>query len=158
MELKELNRVPRVSMQVICLVFFLLLVGFAPIPLAAQETYVTTQPTYQRPGQSTTTTREEQVQPDGTKRSKETTATESQGSTYKYSGLPGKFIKSGGQSRGQGRLMTAREPRRHYCFEFATRGTPKGSDPTEAYWFERQDGTLMLVDPRLTQRYSGNPR
>ena len=157
MEPMRLNRVPGLPMQIVCLLIFLLLVGFSPIPLAAQEAYIATQP-YQRPGQSTTTTREEQVQPDGTKRSKETTATESQGSTYRYSGLPGKFIKSGGQSRGQGRLMAEREPRRHYCFEFATRGTPKGSDPTEAYWFERSDGTLMLVDPRLTQKYSGNPR
>ncbi len=158
MGLKELNRVRRLSMQVICLLFFLLLVGFLPIPLAAQEGYVTTEQPYQRPGQSTTTTKEEKVQPDGTKSSKETTATESQGSTYKYSGVPGKFIKSGGHSRGQGRLMADREPRRRYCFEFATTGISKGSNPTEAYWFERKDGTLMLVDPLISQKYSGNPR
>ena len=160
MEPRELNRVWRLPMQGVCLIFTLLVVvvGFSPIPLAAQEAYVTTQQPYQRPGQSTTTTKEEKVQPDGTKSSKETTATESQGSTYRYSGLPGKFIKSGGQSRSQGLLSSDREPRRQYRFEFASQGLPKGSDPTEAYWFERQDGKIMLIDPRLTQRYSNNPR
>jgi hypothetical protein len=160
MEPRELNRIWRLPMQGLCLVFFLLViaVGFSPIPLAAQEGYVTTQQPYQRPGQSTTTTREEKVQPDGSKSSKETTATESQGSTYRYSGLPGKFIKSGGQSRSQGQLSADREPSRHYSFEFASRGLPKGTNPTEAYWFERQDGKLMVIDPRLTQKYSDNPR
>jgi hypothetical protein len=160
MEPRESNSVRRSSMQLVCLVFFLLLLGFPPIPAAAQEGYgyVTTQQPYQRPGQSTTTTKEEKMQPDGTKSTKETTATESQGSTYRYSGMPGKFIKSGGQSRGQGQPVVDREPRRHYSFEFATSGIPKGSDPTEAYWFERSDGKLMLVDPLTTQKYSGNPR
>lgn len=144
-------------MQVIGLVFILIMVGFSPIPLAAQEQTVTYQQN-QRPGNSTTTTREEKVQPDGTKTSKETMATESQGSTYKYSGLPGKFIKSGGQSRLQGEMSADRDSKRKYSFEFARTGIPKGSDPTEAYWFERSDGKLMLVDPRLTQKYSGQPR
>jgi hypothetical protein len=144
-------------MNWLCLLLFITLVGFAPTPLAAQQQEVTYQG-YQRPGQSTTTTREEKVQPDGTKSSKETTATESQGSRYSFSGLPGKFIKSGGQSRGQGLLMADREPRRKYCFEFANTGIPKGSDPTEAYWFETRDGKLMLVDPLITQKYSDFPR
>jgi hypothetical protein len=146
-------------MQGLCLVFFLLvvMVGFSPVPGAAQEGYQPYQQ-YQRPGQSTTTTREEKVHPDGTKTSKETQATESQGSRYSYSGLPGKFIKSGGQSRGQGQLSADREPRRPYRFEFANRGVPKDTDPAEAYWFERQDGKLMLIDPHLTQKYSNNPR
>lgn len=161
MEPRELNRIWRLPMQGLCLVFFLLvvLVGFSPIPLAAQQGYVPYQPyQYQRPGQSTTTTKEEKVEADGTKVSKETMATESQGSRYSYSGLPGKFIKSGGQSRGQGQLSADRESRRKYSFEFGSRGVPKGSDPTEAYWFERQDGKLMLIDPLITQKYSNNPR
>jgi hypothetical protein len=147
-------------MQGLCLVFFLLviMVGFLPIPLAAQEGYVAYQQPYQRPGQSTTTTKEEKVQPDGTKTVKETMATESQGSRYSYSGLPGKFIKSGGQSRGQGQLSADRERTRQYSFEFASQGLPKGTNPTEAYWFERQDGKIMLIDPRLTQKYGNNPR
>ena len=148
-------------MQALYLIFFLVvvMVGFSPIPGAAQEGYAAyQQQPYQRPGQSTTTTREEKVQPDGTKTSKETQSTESQGSRYSYSGLPGKFIKSGGQSRGQGQLSEDREPRRQYRFEFASRGVPKDTDPTEAYWFERQDGKLMIVDPRLTQKYSNTLR
>lgn len=160
-EPKELNRVWRLPMQGLCLVFFLLVVvvGFSPIPLAAQEGYgYAPYQQYQRPGQSTTTTKEEKVQPDGTKSVKETMATESQGSRYSYSGLPGKFIKSGGQSRGQGQLSVDREPRRQYRFEFASHGLPKGTNPTEAYWFERQDGKIMLIDPRLTQKYGNNPR
>lgn len=148
-------------MKGLCLLFLFLavLIGFSPVPLAAQEApaYVASQP-YQRPGNTTTTTKEEKVQPDGTKTTKETMATESQGSTYKYSGIPGKFIKTGGQSRNPGQMTADREPRRKYSFEFARTGVPKGSDPTEAYWFERSDGKLMLVDPRITQKYSGNPR
>lgn len=148
-------------MKELCLlsVLVMVLVGFSPVPLAAQEaaSYVTSQP-YQRPGNSTTTTREEKIQPDGTKTTKETQATESQGSSYKFSGLPGKFIKSGGQSRSQGQMMADRDHRRRYRYEFARTGLPKDSDPTEAYWFERSDGKLMLVDPRLTQKYSGKPR
>jgi hypothetical protein len=158
MEPRESNRVWRSSMRWRGLLCLLVSIGFSPIPLAAQEGYVTYQQPYQRPGQSTTTTKEEQVQPDGTKKTKETTATESQGSTYRYSGLPGKFIKSGGQSRSQGQLGVDREPRHNYSFEFKTRGIPAGSDPTEAYWFERRDGKLMLIDPLLTQKYGGNPR
>jgi hypothetical protein len=158
MEPSELNRVWRFSMLGRCLLVFLILVGLSPIPLAAQEGYVNYQQPYQRPGQATTTTREEKVNPDGTKTTKERTATSSQGSTYRYSGLPGKFIKSGGQSRGQSQLVPDREPRRHYRFEFASTGIPEGSDPREAFWFERRDGKLMLVDPLISQRYSGNPR
>jgi hypothetical protein len=145
-------------MQGLWLLGFLILVGFSPIPLAAQEQPVTYQQPYQRPGQSTTTTREEKVQPDGSKSSKETTATESQGSTYKYSGLPGKFVKSGGQSRSQGQIAADREPRKNYHFAFETSATPNGSDPSEAYWIERQDGKLMLIDPLTTQKYSHKPR
>ena len=159
LEPRELSRVWRLSMLGFCLLVFLtILVGFSPIPLAAQEGYIPYQQPYQRPGQSTTTTKEEKVQPDGTKSSKETTATESQGSHYSFSGLPGKFIKSGGQSRGQGLLTADREPRRKYCFEFANTGIPKGSDPAEAYWFETRNGKLMLVDPLITQKYSDLPR
>ena len=128
-------------MLAICLLVLLLLLGFFTYPSGGPGSVRRLPQPYQKPGQSTTTTREEQVQPDGTKRSKETTRPNLKGQRYRYSGLPGKFIKSGGQSRGQGQLMAEREPRRHYSFEFATRGTPKGSDPTEAYWFERQDGT-----------------
>jgi hypothetical protein len=162
-EPRELNQVWRLPMEWLCLVFFLLVVvaGFSPKPLAAQEGYgvypEAYQP-YQKPGQSTTTTKEEKVQPDGTKTVKETMATESQGSRYHYSGLPGKFIKSGGQSRGQGQLSIDREPRRQYSFEFASQGLPKGTNPTETYWFERQDGKIMIIDPRLTQKYGNNPR
>ncbi|MEJ2671767.1 MAG: hypothetical protein P8168_06095 [Deltaproteobacteria bacterium] len=144
-------------MQGIFLVAFLLIfLGFSPIPVAAQE--AVTYQRYQRPGQATTTTREEKVNQDGTKTTKETTATESHGSTFKYSGLPGKFIRQGGQSRSQGKLITDRQPRRTYRFEFAARGMPQGSNPTEAYWFQRKDGKFMMVDPLVTQRYSGNPR
>lgn len=146
-------------MRGFCLVVLLLVisVGFAPMPSAAQEQSITYQP-YQRPGQATTTTREEKVQPDGTKSSKETMATESQGSNYKYSGLPGKFIRQGGQTRNQGQSTPDRELRRKYCYEFETAGPLKGSDPTEAYWFERRDGKLMIVDPLVTQKFSGKPR
>jgi hypothetical protein len=163
MEPRELNRVWRLPMRGLCLILFLLVVvvGFSPIPLAAQEGYGAFPPayqTYQRPGQSTTTTKEEKVQPDGTKIVKETMATESQGSRYTYSGLPGKFIKSGGQSRGQGQLSADREPRRQYSFDFASQGLPKHTNSTEAYWFERQDGKIMLIDPLLTQKYGNNPR
>lgn len=159
-----INRMWRSPMQGLCLAFVLLAaaLGLSPLPAAAQEGYAAPYPgyayPYQRPGQSTTTTKEEKVQPDGTKSVKETTATESQGSRYNFSGLPGKFIRSGGQTRGQGQLSSDTELRRRYTYEFATRGLPKGTDPTEAYWFERQDGKLMLIDPRVTQKYSHNPR
>jgi hypothetical protein len=158
LKLRELSRVRMLPMHWLCLLIFLTLFDFAPSPLAAQEGYVPYQQPYQRPGQSTTTTKEEKVQPDGTKSTKETTATESQGSRYSFSGLPGKFIKSGGQSRGQGLMVADREPRRKYCFEFANTGIPKGSDPTEAYLFEMRDGKLMLIDPLITQKYSDLPR
>lgn len=160
MKLRELSRGWRFQLQGFCLLSFLIVfwVGFSPIPLMAQEGYATYQQPYQRPGESTTTTKEERVQQDGTKTTKETTATESKGSRYNYSGLPSKFIRSGGQSRGQALLSTDREPRRQYRFEFGSQGVPKGTDPAEAYWFERQDGKLMLVDPRITQKYSNNPR
>jgi hypothetical protein len=157
-EPRELSRVWRFAMLGFCLLVVFMVVGFSPLPLLAQEGYVTYQQPYQRPGQATTTTREEQVKPDGSKVSKETTATESQGSTYKYSGLPGKFIRAGGQTRNQGELMADQGPRRHYSFNFACSGIPKGSDPTEAYYFETRNGKLMLVDPLITQRYSNNPR
>jgi len=141
-----------------CLLVFLMLVGFSALPLAAQEGYVAYQQPSQRPGQSTTTTREEKVGQDGTKTSKETVATQSQGSTYKYSGIPGKFIKSGSHTLSQGRLTRDRGLREHYSFEFAATGIPKDSNPAEAYWFERSDGKLMLVDPLITQRYGNKPR
>jgi hypothetical protein len=141
------------------LLVILILIGVSPQPLAAQDAvgYAASQP-YQRAGQSTTTTRKEQVEPNGTKTSKETVSTQSQGSTYRYSGLPGKFIRSGGQTLRQGSLLHESGLRRYYRYEFAYRGVPKGSNPSEAYWFETSDGQLMMVDPLVTQRYSNNPR
>jgi hypothetical protein len=140
-----------------CLVFFLV-VGVSAWPAAAQPGMVTYEQAYQRPGQSTTTTREEKVGPDGTKTSKETKSTQSQGSRYHYSGLPGKFIRTGGRTSSQGNISSDYGRRRCYRFAFASRGLPKDSNPTEAYWFELSDGKLMLVDPLITQRYSNNPR
>jgi hypothetical protein len=144
-------------MHVIGFLIVLTLLGFSSLPLMAQEQSVTYEQ-YQRPGQSTTTTKEEQVRPDGTKTSKETQSTESKGTSYKYSGLPGKFIRQGGQGSGQGVMVADREPRKQYHFEFETGGFPKGSDPSEAYWFERKDGKIVLIDPLKTQRYSKKPR
>jgi hypothetical protein len=144
-------------MRAISFLIFLTLVCFAPLPLMAQEQSITVEPN-QRPGQSTTTTREEKVRPDGTKTTKETSSTESKGTSYKYSGLPGKFIRQGGQSLGQGVMVADRERRQRYGFDFETTGLRKGSDPSEAYWFERQDGKIMLIDPLKTQKYSQKPR
>jgi hypothetical protein len=144
-------------MWAINLLIFFSLVCFVPLPLMAQSQTVTVEPN-QRPGQSTTTTREERVQPDGTKISKETMSTESKGTSYRFSGLPGKFIRQGGQSTGQGVMVADREPRKQYHFDFEATGLSKGSDPSEAYWFERQDGKIMLIDPLKTQKYSQKPR
>jgi hypothetical protein len=144
-------------MRAISFLIFITLVCFLPLPLMGQEQTVTVEPN-QRPGQSTTTTREEKVQPDGTKTSKETMSTESKGTSYRFSGLPGKFIRQGGQSTGQGIMVADREPRKQYRFDFETTGLSKGSDPSEAYWFERQDGKIMLIDPLKTQKYSQKPR
>ncbi|MFZ5447930.1 MAG: hypothetical protein ACOZFS_04760 [Thermodesulfobacteriota bacterium] len=155
-ESREINRACRLALKGLGLLIFFILLGSLPIPLAAQEQTVTLQP-YQRPGQATTTTREEKVQPDGTKTSKETMATESQGSNYKYSGLPGKFIRQGGQTRSQGEVKPDREPRNGYSINFECASFPSSSDPTKAYWFERRDGKLMIIDPYMTQKYSRNP-
>jgi hypothetical protein len=157
MEHHDSNRVWRLAMPGLGFLALLLLFGGSAIPAAAQEGFVTYEQAYQRPGQSTTTTREEKVAPDGTKTSKETKSTQSQGSKYHYSGLPGKFTRSGGPTSSQGKLSTDYGRRRHYRFEFGYRGLPKDSNPTEAYWFERSNGKLMLIDPLLTQRYSNSP-
>jgi hypothetical protein len=158
MEHLDLNRVWKLVGPGLGFLAVLLFTGVSAIPAAAQAGYVGYQQPYQRPGQSTTTTREEKVGPDGTKTSKETKSTQSQGSKYLYSGLPGKFIRTGGHTLNQGKLAGDHSRRRYYRFEFASQGLPKHSNPNEAYWFELNDGKLMLVDPLITQRYCNNPR
>ena len=157
MELSKVNWVWRLAKLGLCFLGVLLLVGVSAIPVVAQEGASSQKPR-QRPGQSTTTTRDETLGPDGTKTSRETVSTQSRGSKYSYSGIPGKFTRSGGSTLGQGQLAPDQERRGYYRFELSAQGLPKDSNPTEAYYFERDDGKLIMVDPLVTQRYSNYPR
>ena len=148
MGLKDFSQVWRWVRPGLCLVVILIWVGVLPLPAVAQEGFIY-QPT-QRLGQATSAT----LNNAATKVQGFTKEAPSQGSSYTYSRPPGKIIDSPGPTASQGNLRHSR----HYCFEFRADGLPKGSDPTEAYWFETRDGQLMLVDPLVTQRYSRLPR
>jgi hypothetical protein len=141
---KDRNRVWKWFMPGIFLAVMLICVGVSPPPLAAQVGVI--YPATQKLGQATSATMENA--------GKEVQAVNQ---TVKAQS-PGKLIESPGQAANRGKLRRDRGPRRHYGFEFWANGLPKGSDPTEAYWFETRDGKLMLVDPLVTQRYSHMPR
>jgi hypothetical protein len=143
MEPQEFSRVWKRLLPGLCLLVILVLVGFAPLPAAAQSALMYAP--MQKMGQATSAT----LQNAGSKIPTSEAATPQS---------HGKIIASPGLAPGQGRIVRDRKPLRHYCFNFWTNGLPKGSDPTEAYWFETRNGKLMLVDPRITQRYSHMPR
>ncbi len=149
---KDFSQVWRWVRPGLCLVVILIWVGVLPLPAVAQEGFIY-QPT-QRLGQATSATLENAA----TKVQAADKAAPSEGSSYTYSRPPGKIIESPGPAASRDNLRRDQRPSRHYCFEFRADGLPKGSDPTEAYWFETRDGQLMLVDPLVTQRYSRMPR
>lgn len=144
MGLKEFSRVWKWLLPGLCLLVILVLVGFAPLPAAAQSALMYAP--MQKMGQATSATLE-------TIGSKIPT-----GKATATPGSQGNIIASPGLAPSQGKIVRDRKPIRHYCYNFRANGLPKGSDPTEAYWFKTRDGKLMLVDPRITQRYSHMPR
>lgn len=134
----------------LCLLVILVLVALAPLPAAAQGAFMYVP--MQKLGQATAATLENAASkiPTGNK-----AAAATSGANYRSQG---QLLASTGTTPGQDRLIRERRPIRHYCYQFWAEGIPKGSDPTEAYWFETRNGKFMLVDPRLTQRYSHMPK
>ena len=141
---KDFNRVWRWSRSGLGLLIIFLWVGISPLPVAAQQGFIA-QP-MQNLGKATSATMENA----GTKVQAVNQAAEAQSQ--------GKLIESPGPGASRGKVMHDQRSRKHYYFEFSADGLPKGSDPAKAYWFETRDGKLMLVDPRITQRYSRVPR
>jgi len=99
----------------------------------------------------TTTTEIEKVGPNGerihtTTNSPNNNIRGSEG--YKYSGLPGKWKKPGLGIGEQPPLAKDNGPNPRYTLE----RLPPGANSEEALWVKMDDGKLIMVDPKITQK------
>jgi hypothetical protein len=105
----------------------------------------------QVPGTSTTDSvkRTKEVGPQGQVIEKEekTTSSKKDHAAYKYSGLPCKWTGGVSNSGSNAALMKDTGPRVRYTVD----RLPVGANPHEALWVKMQDGTMMMMDPKLVQ-------
>jgi len=97
-----------------------------------------------------TFTKTRELGPDGQMVDKETRSSENQRlhGDYKYSGLPGRWFGGIGRSGPEGALAKDSGPRVSYHLDHL----PAGANPEEALWVRMDDGRLMMLDPKDTQR------
>lgn len=103
----------------------------------------------QIPGTSTTDSikKSKEVGPKGQVIEKEVKTSSSKRihATYKYSGLPGKWIGGVGSTGPGADLVKDTGPNPKYTVD----RLPHGATPEEAVWVKMGDGRLMMVDPKL---------
>jgi hypothetical protein len=105
----------------------------------------------QVPGTSTidSVKRTREVGPQGQVIEKEvkTTSSKRDHAVYRYSGLPCKWTGGVGNTGPNADLVKDTGPKLRYTVD----RLPAGANPEEALWVKMQDGTMMMVDPKLVQ-------
>jgi hypothetical protein len=132
----------------------LMILLFTPAPVVYAQ--VMGGPTIQTgiqqvPGTSTTDSvkRTKEVGPQGQIIEKEvkTTSSKRDHASYKYSGLPCKWTGGVANTGADKPLAKDIGPKIRYTVD----RLPVGANPYEALWVTMRDGTMMMVDPKITQ-------
>lgn len=108
------------------------------------------------PGQSAnsktteTVTHTKKIGPNGEVIEKESRESNSEKNSakYEYSGLPGKWTSGKSGNSAQSPLAKDIGPSPRYTLD----RLPPGANSDEALWVKMDDGRLMMVDPRETQK------
>ena len=128
----------------------LMILLFTPAPLVYAQTGVQLGPA-QQPGTSTTDTvkktKEVGHQGQVIEKEEKTTSSKKDHAVYKYSGLPGKWTGGVASTGANAALVKDTGPKVRYTVD----RLPAGANPEEPLWVKMEDGTMMMVDPKLVQ-------